>query len=140
MLARKLVLLLQMLWGRRVKNETKKNIVIAVAIFFCGVFCTLGAILPFYNYRIRRANSELDKLTIRLAESERDLSVAATTIANCTDAAERISKSVSTSTTELGTIIQNLRQIREAVRDMEETLYRFNNSSGDNDSNDSTVN
>lgn len=116
-------------------NENQKSILNLVLCFFLGVSVSLAISIPIYVTGTRRANIKAGELSVRLSEAERRLSEAATTIADCRRATERITTTIEKGDGTLTGIIESLRQIRNEVQNMEERLYSFDNSSGNYDGN-----
>ena len=118
-------------------NEDKKSILNLVLSFLLGVSITLAVTIPIYISSSRRANIKAGELSVRLSETERRLSEAAITIADCRKSTERITDTIQKGDGTLTGIINSLRQIRDEVQILEKRLYNYDHSSGDNDGNDS---
>lgn len=115
-------------------NEKQKTILSYILCFLLGVAITLAVAIPVSISSTRRANIKSGELSVRLSETERRLTAATVSIADCRKSTERIIESISASDGTLTGIIQSLREIRDEVQNMEERLYSYDNNCGINDS------
>ena len=127
-------------------NEGKiKNIFVIIILTAFALLITLQSVC--YNYSARRADTEIDSLKRELASAGRTVELTAreledsrTTIRECHDAVGRIADNLAEQSTELQSIISNLKTVREEVKNMEDALsffyikYGYNNSDTNSDS------
>lgn len=122
-------------------SEEKKFILCAVVSFLLGIFCILSISIPVTLARFNRADTYINELTDRLAESNRKLETASTTVMDCRKSVERITSIASTGTGTLTEVINNLKRIRDEIQKMEEGLYRyeFDSDSNNRDNSNNSV-
>ena len=117
-------------------NEKQKKISIGIVfILLVGVIFTQSIV---DNIALRRANTALDTLGADLADAQQRLVASRTeiregraTIIECRDSIRRVNDGLERQSTELKDIIENLRQVRAEVENMENALDKFYNKYGD---------
>lgn len=125
-------------------NENQKTLLNLILSFLLGIFLTLSITTPIIVSGFRRTDSQSQQLADRLAESDKQLNLARTEIADyrtgiqqCRDSAGRITEIAARGDCTLSGVIQSLIQIRDEVAVLEERLYHLDHDSGNNDSDNS---
>ena len=116
-------------------NEKSKKIIISLAIVFFVMLIVIQSITD--NIIIRRANTQIDTLTeqlgdaqSRLVSCESEIRAGRNTIRECSNSVGRIANGLEEQSTELSGIIQNLKQVRAEVENMENALDKFYDNYG----------
>ena len=121
-------------------NEGFKKSVIGFAFVFLVLVIVVLSICD--NLALRRADTTIDTLTEqlddaqrRITESRAELSEGRRTIDECRRSVGQIANGLERQSTELGSIIENLRTVRAEVENMENALDKFYDKYGNNDDN-----
>ena len=126
-------------------EEGFKKSVIGFAFVFLVLVIVVLSVCD--NLALRRADSTIDTLTEqlddaqrrisesreRLSESRAELSDCRRTVDECRRSVGQIANGLERQSTELGSIIENLRTVRAEVKNMENALDKFYDKYGNND-------
>lgn len=126
-------------------NEKFEKSVIGFAFVFLVLVIVVLSVCD--NLALRRADSTVDTLTeqlddaqrrlsesrAELSESRERLSESRRTIDECRRSVGQIANGLERQSTELGSIIENLRTVRAEVENMENALDKFYDKYGDSD-------
>lgn len=111
-------------------NEKSKKIVISLAIVFFVMLIVIQSVAD--NIIIRRADTQINALTeqlgdaqSRLVSCQSEIRAGRNTIRECSNSIGRITDGLEEQSTELSSIIANLKQVRAEVEIMENALDKF---------------
>ena len=116
-------------------EKQKKNIIIICFLVLVACFFIQSIA---YNQSLGRANTTIDNLTeqlgdaqCRLVESRTEIRVCRDTIDDCRCSVRQIADGIERQSTDLKGIIENLKQVRAEVENMENALNMFYDNYGD---------
>lgn len=116
-------------------EKQKKNIIIICFLVLVACFFIQSIA---YNHSLGRANTTIDNLTeqlgdaqCRLVESRTEIRVCRDTIDDCRCSVRQIADGIERQSTDLKGIIENLKQVRAEVENMENALNMFYDNYGD---------
>lgn len=119
-------------------DEKEKKITVSLCLFMFLAIIFAQSIID--NNSLRRADIEIDDLKRqlvdagnRIKESSRELEDSRRTIEQCNNSVGRIADNIGEQSTELQSIIANLRTVREEIENMENALDFFYYKYGYND-------